>query len=156
MQIRKNNFNTKLLSQSNTINKEKNSGDNYLNLLGVSQTSDAEETIESVKNQKLDWLIIDNYALDYKWESLLSSYSKNLMVIDDLPNRKHTCNLFLNHNYTKSTINDYKNFLSKNSKILLGPKYALLSFEYTNLRKKFLKHEKTSFSVKNKKYCSLA
>ena len=144
--IRKNNFNTKLLSQSNTINKEKNSGDNYLNLLGVSQTSDAEETIESVKNQKLDWLIIDNYALDYKWESLLSSYSKNLMVIDDLPSRKHTCNLFLNHNYTKSTINDYKNFLSKDSKILLGPKYALLSSEYTNLRKKFLNRSNNQIS----------
>ena len=144
--IRKNNFNTKLLSQSNTINKEKNSGDNYLNLLGVSQTRDAEETIESVKNQKLDWLIIDNYALDYKWESLLSSYSKNLMVIDDLPSRKHTCNLFLNHNYTKLTIKDYKNFLSKDSKILLGPKYALLSSEYTNLRKKFLNRSNNQIS----------
>ena len=88
-------------------------------MLGVSQIRDAEETTESIKNQKPDWLIIDNYALDYKWESLLSSYSKYLMVIDDLPGRKHTCNLFLNHNYTKSTIKDYKNLLSKNSKILL-------------------------------------
>ena len=144
--IIKNNFNIKLISQSKPINKEKNSGNNYLNLLGVSQIRDAEETTESIKNQKPDWLIIDNYALDYKWENLLSSYSKNIMVIDDLPNRKHTCNLFLNYNYTKLTIKDYKNFLSKNSKILLGPKYALLSFEYTNLRKKFLKHPTNKIS----------
>ena len=67
--IIKNNFNIKLISQSKPINKEKNSGNNYLNLLGVSQIRDAEQTTESIKNQKPDWLIIDNYALDYKWEN---------------------------------------------------------------------------------------
>ena len=61
------------------------------------------------------------------------------MVIDDMPNRKHLCNLFLNQNYTNKTHKDYENLLPKGCRILLGPKYALLSSEYLNLRKTFLR-----------------
>jgi hypothetical protein len=35
----------------------------------------------------VDWLIVDHYALDCKWEEVLNRYSSNLMVIDDLADR---------------------------------------------------------------------
>ena len=130
--LKENKFNTKLLSAPRLLNKKK-----YINWFGISQKEDSKDTLEIFKEKKPDWLIVDHYGLDYQWEIFLQSYVGNIMVIDDMLNRKHFCNLFLNQNYTDKTNKDYQNLLPENCKILLGPKYALLNSEYVKLRKTF-------------------
>ena len=68
------------------------------------QEKDANDTIKAIKSNKVDWIIIDHYSLDYKWEEKLRRYTMKIMVIDDLANRKHNCDILLDQNYTKSLL----------------------------------------------------
>jgi hypothetical protein len=46
-------------------------------------------------DKKPDWLIVDHYALDERWEKHLRPYVSRIFVIDDLADRVHDCDLFL-------------------------------------------------------------
>ena len=66
---------------------ENNSGNEYESWLGASQDQDAQETIAVVQKNKQDWLIVDHYALDQKWETKMRPHVRKIMVIDDMANR---------------------------------------------------------------------
>ncbi|CAM8380830.1 UDP-2,4-diacetamido-2,4,6-trideoxy-beta-L-altropyranose hydrolase [Candidatus Methylopumilus planktonicus] len=110
--------------------------------LGVSQLQDAEATIQAldrtIKQQKKcwDWLIVDHYALDTRWESVLRSNTKQLMVIDDLADRNHNCDFLLDQNYYLDSQVRYKKKVPMQCRLLLGPNFALLREEFKNLRRK--------------------
>jgi hypothetical protein len=38
-------------------------------------------------------LIVDLYSLDQRWESLVRACASHIMVIDDLADRAHVCDL---------------------------------------------------------------
>ena len=58
------------------------------------------------------------------------------MVIDDLADRYHDCDLLLDQNLVYNFKNRYNNLLPKKSNLLLGPRYALLDTQYLKLHKK--------------------
>jgi UDP-2,4-diacetamido-2,4,6-trideoxy-beta-L-altropyranose hydrolase len=100
------------------------------------QQFDAEETIKAVGQLLLgdiDWLVVDHYGLDVVWERMLRSHVCKLMVIDDLANRQHECDLLLDQNYESAE--RYKYLVTKNCRLLLGPHFALLRPEYAAYRK---------------------
>lgn len=103
--------------------------------LGTSWFDDAEETMRALLDQMLDWLVVDHYALDARWEQALQPKAKRIMVIDDLADRPHDCDLLLDQNWYGPT-NDlcYDNLITSKTERLLGPKYALLNPFYTELR----------------------
>jgi len=101
----------------------------YEQWLGVKQDIDADQTIQIVQDREISWLIVDHYALDHNWEDKLRHYTKKIMVIDDLANRKHDCDLLLDQNYTHDK-NRYNRLLTPDTTRLLGPKYALLRKEF--------------------------
>ena len=49
-------------------------------------------------NKQLDWLIVDHYMLDVKWEKPLRCYAKKIMVVDDSANRQHDCDVLFDQN----------------------------------------------------------
>lgn len=89
--------------------------------------------IERIGN--VDWLIVDNYRLDIRWEKFLKSYVKKLMIIDDMTLRIHECDLLLDQNYYKNS-KIYNKFIPKKCKLLIGPKFALLRKDFYQKRKK--------------------
>lgn len=96
---------------------------------------DAKLTIKAIENIKVDWLIVDHYFLDYKWELELKKYVEAILVIDDLANRKHNCNILLDQNFFgNETHNRYENLINKECLTLLGPKYSILSKEYREVQ----------------------
>jgi len=107
----------------------------YERLLGVKQLIDADDTIRVLTENSPDWLIVDHYALDYYWERKLRLYSKKIMVIDDLANRNHDCDILLDQNYIHDQYR-YDKLLSLDSIKLLGSKYALLRKEFLENRRK--------------------
>jgi UDP-2,4-diacetamido-2,4,6-trideoxy-beta-L-altropyranose hydrolase len=111
-----------------------NKGDDYAAWLGVSQQVDADQTIAAFKNQPCDWLIVDHYGLDRVWEVLLQSHTHKLMVIDDLANRPHECDMLLDQNYAVSGQARYQEWVPAHCRLLLGPRYALLRPEYAQYR----------------------
>ena len=105
--------------------------------------NDAEEIFNKIKNfnSNKDWMVVDHYYLNKAWEVKISSKVYKLFIIDDLCDRFHEGNVLLNQNYLPGIESQYKKILSSKTKILLGPKYAILSPEYRKARK-FIKINK--------------
>ena len=57
------------------------------------------------------------------------------MVIDDLANRSHDCDVLLDQNYSKEGAQRYIGLIGDSCKLLVGPRYALLRPEYMDFRK---------------------
>jgi UDP-2,4-diacetamido-2,4,6-trideoxy-beta-L-altropyranose hydrolase len=121
-EIRENGFQTYTLNQG-TLEKASKKWE-----------KDAEQTITILKDIKPEWLIVDHYNIDFKLETKVHPYCSNLMVIDDLANRLHSCEILLDQNLGRN-INDYQNLLIKKTTTLLtGPKFALLRNEFLTQR----------------------
>ena len=107
----------------------------YLSWLGTSQEQDAQNTISAIQSTYWDWIIVDHYALDIAWETLIKPLSRKLMVIDDLANREHDCDILLDQNYYHDNANPYLGLTPPNCIALLGPQYALLRPEFEKMRR---------------------
>ena len=107
----------------------------YASWLGVYQERDAMETIEAIGEERADWLIVDHYGLDEEWERLLRPYAAKIMVIDDLADRRHDCDLLLDQNFFTDGQKRYDDLVPPSCTKLLGPKYALLRTEFREARK---------------------
>jgi UDP-2,4-diacetamido-2,4,6-trideoxy-beta-L-altropyranose hydrolase len=118
----------------NEMNPKTNNPDSYSVSLGVSWQDDAAQTLEAIGSLKLSWLVIDHYALDAKWERKLASAAEQIIVIDDLANRSHECTVLLDQNVLDQCVKQqYQKLVNENCLLLLGPKYALLRWEYADL-----------------------
>ncbi len=93
----------------------------------IDMETDSKLTREILNSQPTlpDWLIIDHYHIGAEWESVLRKLVKKVMVIDDLADRKHNCDLLLDQNYS-SEEKRYQGLVPDNCIRLLGPDYALL------------------------------
>jgi UDP-2,4-diacetamido-2,4,6-trideoxy-beta-L-altropyranose hydrolase len=109
--------------------------EDYAVWLGVTLAEDAEQTIKALNSERPDWLVVDHYGLDVEWEQRLRSYAGKLMVIDDLANRRHDCNVLLDQNYSAEGEQRYAGLIQDTCKLLVGPRYALLRPEYAAYRK---------------------
>ena len=110
--------------------------EDYSDWLDCSQDQDAQATLKAIGKTQFDWLIVDHYGLDECWERQLRPAFQKLMVIDDLANRTHDCDLLLDQNYFVNGTTRYDELIPPSSLRLLGPKYALLRPEFAEARKK--------------------
>lgn len=103
----------------------------------VSWDRDVGETMAIlVKNLiHLDWLIVDGYAFDCRWEEGSRARADRIMVIDDMANRSHDCDLLLDQNYLKDYESRYEKWTPPRCRKLLGPQYAILREEFRVFRK---------------------
>lgn len=110
--------------------------------LGTDWTTDAQDTQQALSahtnGQPIDWLVVDHYALDARWEETLRSQAKRIMVIDDLADRSHACDLLLDQTFGR-LVADYQSLVSDGCRLLCGSTYALLRPEFAALREYSLK-----------------
>lgn len=107
--------------------------------LGVSWDTDAEQTgavLDHVCSGRVDWLIVDHYALGTRWETQLRRRCIRLMVIDDLADRPHNCDLLLDQNLYPNMEKRYCGLIPDSCQIRLGPRFALLRPEFAEARRK--------------------
>jgi len=84
---------------------------------------------------KTDWMIIDHYDLDYTYEAKSREWAKKILVIDDLANRSHDCDILLDQTYGSAYL-DYKSLVPERCKLLTGSQYALLRPQFAAMRQK--------------------
>ncbi len=103
--------------------------------LATSWQADASETREALEASGLrpDWLVVDHYALDARWEEALEGSSRRLMVLDDLADRTHRCDLLLEQGLGREAA-DYGPWVPQRARLLIGPRFALLRPEFAALR----------------------
>lgn len=106
--------------------------DNTNSWLGVSQEQDALQTINYLKDSVCDWLIVDHYCIDKLWQKRLRKYTNKILVIDDLANRAHDCDILVDSNYVKGYKTRYQDILNKSCLELLGPNYCFIAEEFKN------------------------
>jgi len=102
--------------------------------LGCSQAQDAKDAIKALSDSVWDWLIVDHYALDSRWESRLRQTAPKILVIDDIADRQHDCDILLDQNYYADMNTRYAGKVPDHCRLLLGPRYALLREEFRQLR----------------------
>lgn len=110
----------------------------YANWLGADWATDAAQTKVGVGATAVDWLIVDHYAIDARWEQSLRPLCRKMMVIDDLADRPHDCDLLLDQNLGRD-VRDYTQFVPEGCAVLVGPDYALLRPEFAALRNESLR-----------------
>jgi UDP-2,4-diacetamido-2,4,6-trideoxy-beta-L-altropyranose hydrolase len=107
------------------------------NWLGTNWATDAQDTKEVLRTKigdsRIDWLIVDHYALDALWEQALQPQFRRIMVIDDLADRPHACDLLLDQNLGRKG-HDYDGLVQRKTIKLIGTKYVLLRPEFDALR----------------------
>ena len=86
---------------------------------------------------KVDWVIVDHYKLDAKWERYIKNHIENILVIDDLANREHYCNIILDQTYGISH-ERYRSLVPRDCVVLTGTNYALLRKCFSPNRKDIL------------------
>ena len=101
--------------------------------LGSDWKTDASQTIAAIGDAYPDWIIVDHYALDHRWESQLRPACRKIMVIDDLADRKHDCDLLLDQNLVANYESRYDSLVPTSCTRRLGPRYALLQPQYAEL-----------------------
>lgn len=102
--------------------------------LGADWRTDAAQAETAMKGQQTDWLIVDHYAIDARWESALKRQYRKLMVIDDLADREHICDVLLDQNLVEEMETRYRDQVPEHCTRLIGPQYALLRPEFNALR----------------------
>lgn len=95
----------------------------------ASETDDALYSLQALEHD-YHLLIVDHYQLSAAYCSAMRPYCKFIMVIDDLANRPHDCDLLLDQNLLPSAPSRYENLVAKGCHLLLGPRYALLRQEF--------------------------
>jgi UDP-2,4-diacetamido-2,4,6-trideoxy-beta-L-altropyranose hydrolase len=101
--------------------------------LGVSQEQDAADSIHALSDVYWDWLIVDHYALDFRWGSALRQVARKILVIDDIADRRHDCDVLLDQNLYTDMDSRYSGKIPSHCQLLLGPAYALLRDEFRQL-----------------------
>ncbi|WP_092222906.1 UDP-2,4-diacetamido-2,4,6-trideoxy-beta-L-altropyranose hydrolase [Pseudomonas sp. NFACC08-1] len=101
--------------------------------LGATQEQDAIASRSILEWLRPDWLIVDHYALNACWEKKARQFCRKLMVIDDLADRQHVCDLLLDQNLGRLP-SDYARHVPLGCELLTGPAFALLRSEFSELR----------------------
>jgi UDP-2,4-diacetamido-2,4,6-trideoxy-beta-L-altropyranose hydrolase len=101
--------------------------------LGCSWQADAQQTAAVLARRPGAWLVVDHYALDQRWERALRPACERLMVIDDLADRAHDCDLLLDQNLGRVS-HDYAALLAPACHVLAGAQYAMLRPGFAALR----------------------
>jgi len=92
--------------------------------LPVSQEDDAAQTA-ALLDESADWVVVDHYALDARWEGAIRAHVSKIMALDDLADRRHDVDLLLDQIPGHGEA-EYRDLLDRACRCCFGPRYALL------------------------------
>jgi UDP-2,4-diacetamido-2,4,6-trideoxy-beta-L-altropyranose hydrolase len=97
----------------------------------VSQRNDAGASLEQLrtKGHAFDWLVVDHYRLAAEWECTMRSVAHHVLVIDDLADRAHDCEVLTDPTFAQDG-SRYDGLVPDGCQRLCGADYALLRAEF--------------------------
>jgi UDP-2,4-diacetamido-2,4,6-trideoxy-beta-L-altropyranose hydrolase len=101
--------------------------------LGASWQQDADEALGLIGPGRPEWLVVDHYGIDCRWEGRLRAQVQKVMVIDDLLDRKHDCDLILDQTLGREAF-AYSSLVPDGCKQMMGSSYAMLRPEFARMR----------------------
>jgi len=101
---------------------------------------DITETRSLITTRRVEWLVIDHYAIDERWEAGVRSEALAILAIDDLADRVHDCDVLIDQNPFPDADKRYRNRVGPGTLLMLGPEYALLRSEFPAMRRNLDRH----------------
>ncbi|MFB2594517.1 UDP-2,4-diacetamido-2,4,6-trideoxy-beta-L-altropyranose hydrolase [Paracoccus sp. p4-l81] len=101
--------------------------------LGSDWQTDAHQVVAALGGKPVDVLVVDHYALDHRWHRALRPHVGRIMVIDDLADRAHDCDLLLDQNLGRQAA-DYDGLVPDHAPRMIGPHHALLRPDFARAR----------------------
>ena len=95
--------------------------------LGVSQAQDAAETLDALGDTHWDWIVVDHYGIDQRWETAVRSNGSSILVIDDLADRTHDCAALIDQNLYRKQESRYTGLVPAHCKLFLGPPLCIFT-----------------------------
>lgn len=86
--------------------------------------------------QTVDLCIIDHYEIDERWEQTIRPFVRKIVVIDDLANRQHDCDLIIDPNVVPNFATRYDSLVPETCVKLLGPKNLIIREEFIQERQR--------------------
>jgi UDP-2,4-diacetamido-2,4,6-trideoxy-beta-L-altropyranose hydrolase len=106
----------------------------WLDAAVSSAADDASASASWLERAGADLIIVDHYDLDAAWEQkAVSATGARLLVIDDLADRSHDADLLLDQNLGRQA-RDYATLVPARTRVLTGPRYALLRPQFAAAR----------------------
>jgi UDP-2,4-diacetamido-2,4,6-trideoxy-beta-L-altropyranose hydrolase len=139
--IRQHGFDVHLLGVTESVTGNDEPLPAHAGWLGTGWQHDAAQTVAALGELKPEWLVVDHYALDTRWEQQLRSHCEKIMVIDDLADRQHDCDVLLDQNLGRES-SDYADHVATNCRLLIGTRFALLRREFADARPRALNRRK--------------
>ena len=84
-----------------------------------------------------DWLVVDHYGRDADFEAACRPWARRVMVVDDLADRPHDCDVLLDQNLGRRD-EAYRPLVPENCRLLMGAAFALLRPAFRRLRARAL------------------
>ena len=94
---------------------------------------DARATRAIVETVGGDCVVVDHYGLDARWQDIVRTSVRRMIVWDDLADRPHHADVLIDQNLGRSTA-DYIPWLPSTCHVLAGAQYAILQPRYAQLR----------------------
>lgn len=100
------------------------------------EIQDTQNILQSLiaEERKINVLIVDHYALDARWEQAMRNFCESIVVIDDIADRVHDCDVLIDQNLYDNAHERYMGKVPSHCKMLLGPEYAILRKEFSEAR----------------------
>jgi UDP-2,4-diacetamido-2,4,6-trideoxy-beta-L-altropyranose hydrolase len=95
------------------------------------QSRDADATLAAIGLWRPDWVVVDHYELGAAWEARMRDAFGRVAAIDDLADRDHDTDVLIDQNFATDPPARYA-FLSGRTRLLLGPRYAMMDPRYAN------------------------
>lgn len=122
---------------------EINDSECYTETLAGSVQLDAGQSVQAMGQKPVDWLIVDHYGIDRTWQVRVRPFVRRIMVVDDLANRSHDCELLLDQSADGERALAYRRLIGEQPTLLIGPNYALMHESFATMRPYSLKRRRT-------------
>ena len=99
---------------------------------------DATQSLYFLKTIQPNWILVDHYGLDIRWEKKIRPCTGKIFVLDDLADRCHDCDILLDSGRDPESL-EYKNLVPPHCILLLGTDHVLLRNEFIRMRPESLK-----------------
>ncbi len=93
-----------------------------------------------------DLFVLDSYRLGIQHETALKGWASSTLVLDDRPFRRHAADILLDPTLRRAP-GAYEALVAKDTKLLLGPGYALLRPEFSCARLRALARRASTDTV---------
>jgi UDP-2,4-diacetamido-2,4,6-trideoxy-beta-L-altropyranose hydrolase len=81
-----------------------------------------------------DWLIVDSYGLDARWERAMRPQTSAVFAFDDLADRPHDVDGLLDQNDPNERAERYRALVPATARLFIGPRYAQLRAQFSAAR----------------------